>query len=297
MPMENKFEGSVLKLEDKYFKVKSQHRQLVQERIHAQVEHSAIQSFEESTKLSIHDANLQRKIQEFEMLGEKQNIAIETKAYQDKVKQLYSCHKLQLQDTKNKTKESLQLKRYFDDEMLLKVEQRKKSLLNQLRERQVVYIEEIRQMKLQYDDDLERQQSTINVNLEHLRRNCSEYVKKVKDDLCSKRSVKIRETEEQGNGHIFELEMRHSTSNNKTMAYYDSVSKENIITSKKLDDNLNKLKNKGSQYQTEITMIGELNEELREPVERSLAKVRKKLENSHVQRNLRIVRIVLCLQF
>lgn len=293
MTQEELQESSLSDLENELSKVKNRHQQLVEERIHVQVEHDAIQSYREITKQSIHDINLQQKIREFDVHGERDDMAVEIKAYQDKVKQLNFHHELQLEDAQKERNETLQSIRDENDERLGQAQQKKQSLLDQLREQQIANVQEIVQMKQGYENDFENERVAMKGRLDELRKSCADHYQNVEDDLVLRRRVQMREIQEQGNSHIFDLEMRQSETYEKTKVYYEGVSRDNKMTIQKLEDTLQKLEMKDSQYKEEIRKISEINEQMRSPLERSLAEVRTSFRSTLRSTRLRLMAYVL----
>jgi len=265
---------SVESLEKIVLQLDSEHQNSVRDRIFAQTEHDAVNSYCSVTQNSVRNLKMQIKLMQHEIEHLEEENTIELKVYEEKTKHLSYDHTLKLRDSEEGKLASTTREREEHKYQLTRVEHEKTSVRDELIEVEVVYSEEIKQMKRQYNDELTDDRDKLNIELDKFHKKCEKHQRETENQLDLKKRVERRELEEQRNAHIYKLEMHHREACEQTKSHYEEMHIENSMTFRQLQDDKNRLTQVESQHLSFIKDLENKTNQLCGPLTECLSNVR-----------------------
>ena len=253
--------------------LKESHEAVLRERINAQTEHDAVHSYYNVTchDLESLDFTIQRKDIQIEE-KEKENKA-ELRIYDEKIKHLRYDHERNL-DAAEKMKNELLAKETLNHEAaMIEEEKRFGRTRDELTERKVFHLEEIKQMKIRKQEELERIQSDLSNKLISLKEKCSSHEKGVEEELKVRRRADICEMEDQRNLHLFQLDEQHKNQCNEAEDCCLAIEKENKVKLKQLQDECKRVDKAITDCKEQCKKLDTENDQLSEPLTICLKKV------------------------
>lgn len=261
-------------LEQVISKLSNEHQTSLQERIKAQTEYDSIfQSYYESTKQNVSTIQLKIKAKEMEIEDMLYDQNVEIQVYKEKEEYVQYTHE---QHLRNVDEDRIQLMKDEGSNYELKLsqnEQQELTLKMEIREREIVYLEEVRNTKARLKQKLEDVRCGLVDQLEKMQQYCINQQKKMNNELDVKCGVEMREMIEQNNLHLYELDRRHGKMYDDTHLYYTNVSKENTARLQRLHDDLDKVNRLISNYESQSKQLEEENDRLSGPLSEYLSKV------------------------
>ena len=229
-------------LEQVINKLSKEHQTVLQERIKVQTEYESIyQSYYESTKQNVTSKELQIKAKEIktEDLVNDQNA--EVQVYLEKQQYIQYDHEQNLKNASEERMKSMMNGKSKHESKLLQSEKNQHTLKMEIKERGIVYLEEIKNSTNKYKHELEELRNKLSSQLEKLQQDCNKEQKMIQSELNMKCHVEIREMTEQNNLHLHESDWRHEDMCADTEKYYTNVSKENTTKLLNINEDVQKV--------------------------------------------------------
>ncbi len=215
-------------LEETVQRLTEEHSTALEERILAQNEHDTIRSYCNITKQRIQEIQTQLRLTNYDMEHAMQDHDSEMQVYNEKMEQLNYDFERKLQIAHDEKQTCIVKQHEAYHQHLIEQEDVMMAIREELKERQNVYIDEIKKEKIRLDDELKKLSHDLDDDLDKLQKKCRAYEAKITKDLDLKREVELRDLEEQANLHIFELERKHDELYQTTLMGYQKVDEENV---------------------------------------------------------------------
>ena len=247
----------------------------LQERIRAQTEYETVyQTYYERTKQDVSTMELKIKAKEMEIEDMIRDQDVEIQVYQEKGQFMQYDHERNL-DGVNEQRVQL-----LNDELeshklnLAQNEKDKLTMKTEIRERETVYLEEIKNTKENLEQNLNEVNQKLDNQLEELHRSCIRQQEEIKGELDLQRSVELREMSETNNLQLYELDQRHGQMYNDTLIYYTNVSTENTARIERLKSDLKRVEDSILNFEAQSRNLDEENSRLKSPLSEYLSTVR-----------------------
>mmetsp|Transcript_67133 Transcript_67133/g.132183 ORF Transcript_67133/g.132183 Transcript_67133/m.132183 type:complete len:479 (+) Transcript_67133:66-1502(+) len=216
------------------------------DRNYVQLERDSIQQYFDTTRREVRELELAITAKDREMELLEDNHRVELRVYQQKVKHLEYEHK-------NSIKSIVQ-----DGTGLLSTEQtthedRERELLRvkeQLKFEQVeleaLNTTKVAEVRSQHDKQIAKLRSQFEDGMSELKSRCESRLRVLESDLELRRRVEVHEVEERKNQHINDLIRNHIKAFTQMKAYYNDITRTNLNMIKKLQNQVEVLKERSS---------------------------------------------------
>ncbi len=172
--------------------------------------------------------------------------------------------RIQLMNDELKSRQS-NLAKNEKDELTLKME---------IKERETVYLEEVKNTKEKLSQNLDQVRQKLDYQLEKLNQTCIGLQQEVKVELDMKRSVELRDMSETNNMHLYELDQRHGQMYDDTQIYYTNVSTQNTARIERLNNDIERVEESILSYESQSRNLEEENIRLKAPLFEHFSTVR-----------------------
>ena len=265
-------------LEQEIANLQSQHETSLKERIRVQTEHDAVRSYYNVTQQEIEALEDEMKLKHYEVEREKEDNLEEKQIYKEKIKQLDYNFERKLQMVEESKQDHLKKEEKEYEDQLISGEDNILGARDEVRERQVVYIEEIRQQKLRLRARLLDIDEKLECEMKELQNKCLSHHVDIEEELDLKRMVELRDMEEQLNFHIFEMERNHRELYDSTKTRYTNTSSDNSAKIKKLQDECQRTSDAIRKFEDRAKLLLDENDRLSRPLGELTSKVRSRLK-------------------
>ncbi|XP_053977350.1 dynein regulatory complex subunit 4 [Hylaeus volcanicus] len=209
-----------------------------EERNFFQLERDKLRTFWEITKHQLDEARtiVRNKEREKEELAEKHEA--ELKLYKQKVKHLMYEHQTNLSETK--ADHIVALKLAQDDHMAQANElyKDKKDLKNIQKEQELAHINEIRALKLQNAEEIDKMTKQFETEAAEMEQKYEQKLTTQYESLMLKHRMEITEVEERKNTQIANLIKNHETAFSEMKNYYNDITLNNLSLIKSMKEQM-----------------------------------------------------------
>ncbi|XP_053997414.1 dynein regulatory complex subunit 4 [Hylaeus anthracinus] len=209
-----------------------------EERNFFQLERDKLRTFWEITKHQLDEARtiVRNKEREKEELAEKHEA--ELKLYKQKVKHLMYEHQTNLSETK--ADHIVALKLAQDDHMVQANElyKDKKDLKNIQKEQELAHINEIRALKLQNAEEIDKMTKQFETEAAEMEQKYEQKLTTQYESLMLKHRMEITEVEERKNTQIANLIKNHETAFSEMKNYYNDITLNNLSLIKSMKEQM-----------------------------------------------------------
>ena len=261
-------------LEEKLIIIKAQYNNALQERVQVQTEYDAVVSYYNVTKNEIDALKDEIKLINYFIEQSGEEFLEEHRMYEEKRKQLNYDFKRKVELTRAQKAVNLQKEEKEYKEHLKATECKVFSTQVELRERQIVNTEQIRQQKERFNQEVATTEQKLNQDLQTLINTCAQQEKDIGADLDLKRAVELRDMTEQMNLHIFGLEQKHEELYVNTKTQYSNTSTENCTNVERLEEECVKVHKDTNMLKDHSEVLQEENDRLSVPLAALTSKVR-----------------------
>lgn len=262
-------------LEQRVATINAQHTHALEERIRVQTEYEAVVSYRNVTKSEIDalEDDIRLKNYSTEQAG-KENFE-EFRIYEEKVKQLNYDFKRKVELNEARKDDDLQKEDKECQEHLKLTECKVLSTQEELRERQIVYTEQIKQQKGRFDEEVTTSEKKLSQDLQAFVDACAQQETTLNADLDLKRLVELRALTEQMNLHLSRLEQKHEELYVNTRTQYANTSDENCTKIGRLEEQTSNVLKEINILKDRSEVLQEENDRLSGPLSEMISEVRK----------------------
>ena len=260
-------------LEQEISKLTKSHNLALQERIKIQTEHDAVRSYYNVTKQQIDSIDEQNKLKDYELDQKKRDDLDENKAYEEKVQQLRYDFEGKVRLAEENKRHDISIENKIYEKNIQHGENGISSAKQELRERQVVNMEEIKQQKLQLEEGRGEVQTSLKIDLEELEEKCNLQEAKIEKELDLKREKDLVEMDDQIKLHLDELKRRHEELHKNTQTLYSNTSTENARSITKLEEECKHVSQSSQELEAKSKKLEEENSRLSGPLSELSSKV------------------------
>lgn len=252
----------------------SQYNQTRQERIQLEAEYEQVLSKSKITQSQVDAVNeqIQMKMKEVERVNERH--ANELSMYENKMALLQYENEQKLNAAEERKKE-IQL----EQENKMKNEELENQiklldLQEEIREKQIVYHEEIRVEKERLAKEFVDLEGVLQQDLQNMIETCKEEEKEIEAELDLKQFVVLREMTEQWNMHIMELKQKHKEQFDMIKAQYEKKVSDNAKIISELEKECDKVTEEIRLLEEQTDALDKENKALYGPLNELTSEVR-----------------------
>ena len=247
----------------------------LQERIRAQTEYETVyQTYYEREKQNVSTIELQIKAKEMEIEDMMRDQDAEMQVYQEKGHFIQYDHEQNLHDVNEQRIQLMNDELKSHESNLAQNEKEELTLKMEIKERETVYLEEVKSTKEKLEQNLDQVSDKLDDQLERLTQTCLSQQKEVKAELDMKCSVELREMSETNNFHLYGLDQEHEQMYSDTKICYTSVSTENMARIERLNNDLERVEDSILNHEAQSQGLEQENSRLKGPLSDHLSAVR-----------------------
>ncbi len=268
-------------LEQEVSELTEKRNKALQERIQIQTEYDAVRSYYCVTQQQLDTLDNEIKLKVYEADQKKEDTLEEMKSYEEKIQQLNYDFQGKVQIAQERKRQDFMNEKQRHDKNIAHGEDNISAAREELMERQIVYLEEIRQEKARLENNLRDVKKSLHRDLEDLEKKCELGETRVENDLILKRQVDLRLMEEQKNFHIYELERTHKELCNNSLTQNSNTSTNNASKISKLEEECQRVSDLIHKTEERSKELQDENNRLIGPLEALTTKVRCKANFNH----------------
>ena len=262
-------------LEQRVATLKAQQTHALEERIRIQTEYEAVVSYRNVTKSEIDALEDEIRLKNYSTEQDGKDYFEEYRMYDEKVNQLNYDFKRKVELNEARKDNELQIEDKECQEHLKLTECKVLSTQEELRERQIVNTEQIKQEKGRFDEEVTIIEKKLSQDLQALVDACAQQEISLNTDLGLKRLVELRALTEQMNLHLSRLEQKHEELYVNTRTQYSNTSDENCTKIGRLEDQTSNVLKEINILKDRSEVVQEENDRLSGPLSEMISKVRK----------------------
>lgn len=262
-------------LEQRVATLKAQQTHALEERIRIQTEYEAVVSYRNVTKSEIDALEDEIRLKNYSTEQDGKDYFEEYRMYAEKVNQLNYDFKRKVELNEARKDNELQIEDKECQEHLKLTECKVLSTQEELRERQIVNTEQIKQEKGRFDEEVTIIEKKLSQDLQALVDACAQQEISLNTDLGLKRLVELRALTEQMNLHLSRLEQKHEELYVNTRTQYSNTSDENCTKIGRLEDQTSNVLKEINILKDRSEIVQEENDRLSGPLSEMISKVRK----------------------
>lgn len=262
-------------LEQSVTTLKNEYQTSLQDRVKFQTEYESMyQAYYESTKQNVSTMELEIKAKQLEVEDAIHDQNVEIEIYTEKEQFIQYDHDQNLNNVNEERIQYIQDEESKNESKLFQNEENQLALKLEIKERGIVYLEEIKNIQEKLRRELVESRDRLDLQLKALQDACINEYEEIQNELHAQSTTELSVMTDQNNLHIHELSQRHEERYTDAKAYFAKVSKENTAKTQGLTEESEKVDSLISDYERQSKLLHEENRQLSGPLSEYISKVR-----------------------
>lgn len=230
------------------------------------VQQDSIQQYFDTTRREVRELELAITAKDREMELLEDNHRVELRVYQQKVKHLEYEHKNSIKTIVHDGTGLLSVEQTTHEDRERELLRVKEQLKFEQMELEIVNTNKVAEVRQQHEKQLVKLRQQFEDGMSELRSRCEGRLRLLESDLELRRRVEVHEVEERKNQHINDLIKNHLKAFSQMKAYYNDITRTNLNMIKKLQNQVEVLKERSVNNKKLLLEYVQENQKLSKPL-------------------------------